>query len=116
MLSLSIETTGQTFELDGLTNPSFTKIDGTQHSEVLIRFIDAVMNDDGSALATARETLVSEIGVEAMVDVVGIASNFQRMVRIADGTGIPPTNLGMDALTEELNEKLGLNEYAGAPH
>tara|TARA_Y100000588_G_C13808808_1_gene734151 strand:+ start:204 stop:521 length:318 start_codon:yes stop_codon:yes gene_type:complete len=105
MLSLSVETTGQTIGVDGLTNPSFTKMDGTQHSEVLIRFINAVMNDDGSVLARARETLVSEIGVEAMVDVVGVASNFQRMVRIADGTGIPPTNLGMDAPTEELNEK-----------
>lgn len=29
------------------------------------------------------------MGVEAMVDAAAVASNFERMVRIADGTGIP---------------------------
>ena len=28
------------------------------------------------------------MGTDAMVDVVGVASNFERMVRIADATGI----------------------------
>jgi hypothetical protein len=28
-------------------------------------------------------------GVEAMFDAAAVASNFERMVRIADGTGIP---------------------------
>jgi hypothetical protein len=33
--------------------------------------------------------LADEMGVAAMVDAAAVASNFERMVRIADGTGIP---------------------------
>jgi len=115
MLSLGIEKTGATIDIVGLTDPSCTEIEGIEHSEALLRFVDAFMGSDEGALTAARETLVHEIGPEAMVDTVGIASNFQRMVRIADSTGIPPANLGMDDLAEELNDKLGLNEYASSP-
>ena len=73
------------------------------------------MSTDSDALPAAREKLASEMGAEAMVDTAGVASNFQRMVRIADTTGIPPAEMGRDDLTEELNNKLGLNEYVSSP-
>ena len=47
-----------------------------------------------------------------MVDAVGVASNFQRMVRIADSTGITLGNF--EAITEDIREDLGINAYARA--
>ena len=115
MLSLGIKKTGQTLDLTGLTDPSCTKIEGIPHSQVLLRFVDAFMGATDDALTAAREALVQEMGAAAMVDTVGITSNFQRMVRIADSTGIPPIYFGMDELAEELNDKLGLNDYVSSP-
>ena len=50
-----------------------------------------VMNDLGlGVLVNARgQRLIDAAGEAATVDAAGVASNFERMVRIADGTGIP---------------------------
>ncbi|MFT5133371.1 MAG: hypothetical protein ACI9SC_001842 [Gammaproteobacteria bacterium] len=111
-----LQKTGEDIDLDGLTDPNCTHIDGIPHSEVLLRFANAFMGTDSGALTVAREALVNEMGPEAMIDAAGVASNFQRMVRIADSTGIRLESMGdeMDAMTEELNEKLGINEYISA--
>lgn len=114
MLSLSIDETGESINFDGLTDPECKSIKGISHSRELIAFVDAFMSFDDEELAGARDALVAAVGAEAMVDAVGVASNFQRMVRIADSTAIPPVNMGEDALAEEINEKLGLNAYTSA--
>jgi len=44
--------------------------------------------DDAANLDRARRNLAREAGEGALVEAAGVASNFQRMVRIADGTGI----------------------------
>ena len=108
--------TGEAIYMNGLTDPSCIKIKGIPHSEALLRFANAFMDTDADALNAARERLVNEMGPEAMVDAAAVASNFQRMVRIADGTGIPLESMGdeMDAMAEELNETLGINKYVSA--
>lgn len=74
---------------------------GVPHGAALLAFAEAVVGGDpaatlagegggaGDALARARRDLIAAMGVEAMVDAAAVASNFERMVRIADGTGIP---------------------------
>lgn len=116
MLSLSIQKTGETVDLSGLSDPNTTEIPGIPHSEALLRFANASVGTDSEELSKAREMLVNEMGAEAMVDVAGVTSNFQRMVRIADSTGTPPNPLGegLEDLTEDLREKLGLNDYVTA--
>ena len=49
-----------------------------------------------------------------MVDAAGVIANFQRMVRIADGTGIPLTDNRLVALTVDLRDELGINDYPTA--
>ena len=39
-------------------------------------------------IAIAREALADAMGSEALVDAAGVVSNFERMVRVADSTGI----------------------------
>ena len=40
-------------------------------------------------LSTFRESLAAASSQEVVVDAAAVAANFQRMVRIADSTGIP---------------------------
>ena len=43
-----------------------------------------------------------------MVDAAGVASNFERMVRIADATGIP-LGEGLEEFSSEVRLELGLD-------
>jgi hypothetical protein len=83
----------------------------------LIRFAEASVGDsfDDKADDTrvARQAVIDELGENAMVDAAGVIANFQRMVRIADGTGIPlDTPVAM--MTSSIREDLGINEYGSA--
>ena len=64
-------------------------------------------------LPERREALRTELGAAAVVDAVGVIANYQRMVRIADGCGIP-----LDAPTVEASadfrDELGVYAYASA--
>ena len=113
MLRESIEYAGDSIDLEGLADPECTQIKGIPHSEALLRFANAFMGNDTELLAETRATLAKAMSPEALVDAAGVASNFQRMVRIADPTGIPSDDLMM-VLQEDLCEKLGLNEYVSA--
>lgn len=113
MLRESIEFTGDFIDLDGLTDLECTQIDGIPNSEALLRFVDAFIRNDSSRLAETRETLAKEMSPEALVDVAGVASNFQRMVRIADATGIPSDDI-MVVMQEDFCEELGINDYVSA--
>jgi len=113
MLRASVEINQAGVELDGLTDPNVKSIVGVPHSAELLRFADTFLGDDEAAFIKARQMLIDTMGVEAMVDAAGIASNFQRMVRIADSIGIP-SDAPMVAITEDLREQLGINEYNSA--
>jgi len=70
-----------------VTDPSAAS--GVAHGERLLSFADALVGEDEVALERAREELAAALGPEGLVDAAAVASNFERMVRIADGTGIP---------------------------
>ena len=48
-----------------------------------------------------------------LVDAAGVAANFQRMVRIADATGIPVDQMDTE-LSREIRSTLGLERFASA--
>jgi hypothetical protein len=113
MLRESIQADGQTIDLEGLADPDCREISGLAHSGALIEFADAFISRDTEILANARDKLEQAMGADCLVDAAGVASNFQRMVRIADGCGIPldPGNLEK---REGLVEQLGLADYESA--
>jgi hypothetical protein len=71
------------------------------------------VDGDPDALRAARESVAAALGPEAAVDGVAVASNFERMVRIADATGIP-LDAPVAALSEDLRRDLGLDGFAAA--
>jgi hypothetical protein len=88
---------------------------GVAHADALVALAEALVGEDEAALVEARRRAIDELGAEAFVDAVAVASNFERMVRIADGTGIPldtPVNL----VSEDVRDELNLGRFAAAAH
>ena len=65
-------------------------------------------------LPRAREALRAELGDAGVADAAAVASNFERMVRIADSTGI---ELGgwMESFTEDVRADLALDRLRVRP-
>ena len=83
---------------------------GLPGSAELVRFTDAALTDPGD-LPAARDALAAALGEAALVDAAGVVGNFQRMVRIADSTGIPVDG-PMAAASGEIRGQLGLEQLA----
>ena len=116
MLRASTQVSGEAVNLNGIVDGNEVQT-GLRGGKVLIRFAEASIGDsfDDNADETrvAREAVKDELGENAMVDAAGVIANFQRMVRIADGTGIPlDTPVAM--MTSSIREDLGINEYGSA--
>jgi len=113
MLRESIGTGGEPIDLDGLADPDCREIPGIAHSGALISLADGFVLGDEQALAAARDWLEAALGAAAVVDALAIAANFQRMVRIADATGIPSDD-AMVVMAEDLTRSLGADRYRSA--
>ena len=77
--------------------------------------IEIIAGRDNTALQTSRNALLEAAGSQVLVDAAAVAENFQRMVRIADATGIPMGGL-MNALSGSITEKLDLHRFASTRH
>jgi hypothetical protein len=85
------------------------------HADVLMGLAEAMVAGDGAGLVSARSALLEAMGPEELVDAVAVASNFERMVRIADSTGIP-LDTPVVLMTEDIREDLGLDHFVAAAH
>ena len=112
MLRVSTQVSGEEVNLNGIVEGNEVRT-GLRGGEALIRFVETAVGDEADDIRAAREAVKDELGENAMVDAAAVIANFQRMVRIADGTGIPlDTPVAM--MTTGIREDLGLNEYASA--
>lgn len=82
-------------------------------ARALIDFVEGFMKRDSAELAGARQALAEEMGPVAMVDVAAVAAAFQRMVRIADSTGLPLDG-PVIKMAQGIPEQLGLRRFASA--
>lgn len=112
MLRESSDQNGTLDSLDmhGAVNPESDS--GVPHGGLLTAFAEAVVRQT-DALAGLREQIQDELGAQQLVDAAGVVANFQRMVRIADGCGIPLDDFTKRA-SEDWREELGLHEFASA--
>ena len=69
-----------------------------------------MVGDDDATLTYARHAVIEVLSPEVMVDAAGVASNFERMVRIADATGIQ-LDKRMEVLSQEVREALHLERF-----
>jgi len=85
---------------------------GVEAGELLVAFAEAATRDSAE-LPTARAALREALGPEALVDAAAVVGNFERMVRIADASGIP-LDAPMAAASADLQRALGIDRYASA--
>ena len=110
MLRASIEYSGTDADLNGISEGAKAGDAGIAHGERLTTFVDAAVKGDAAQLASARDALREAAGSEVLVDAAGVVGNFERMVRIADGTGIPLDGVVI-ALSGDIQEELGLDDF-----
>ena len=114
MLSLSADASNTDIDLQ-LINGDANVSDGIPHSTLLMQFAEAVAGRDPDKIATTRQALYNAAGNDVVVDAAAVAGNFQRMVRIADSTGIP-VDAHMEALSGSIQEDLDLRRFPSAQH
>jgi hypothetical protein len=110
MLSLSADMSGQEVDLQVINGRGGG---GVRFGSELAAFAEAVASRDEAALAQARAHLFDAAGNDVLVDAAGVAANFQRMVRIADATGIPSDGF-MAALGQDIQQQLDLRRFESA--
>ena len=81
-----------------------------RHGDLLLEFAEAIVTADPTHIASNRDSLVDAVGEMTMIDAAGVASNFQRMVRIADSTGIPLGDT-LEGFSSEVRADLALDEF-----
>ena len=113
MLRASIEYQGKEADLRAVTEGSKGGESGVPHGDELVAFAEAAVGGDAAALRSSRDALRDVAGSAAVVDAAGVIGNFQRMVRIADSTGIP-LDAPTAALSEDFREDIGLDDFATA--
>ena len=112
MLRVSSRVTGTDIEL-GLVNGEHVADNQVPYANELSAFAEALVSRDEGQLSRARDTLLSVANSDVLVDAAGVAANFQRMVRIADSTGIP-IDFSLDRA--DIIESLGLRRFDSAKH
>ena len=117
MLSLSAEASQTDIDLqivNGTAGPATAEgSGGVEFARELMKFAEAVATRDEATLTGARAELLRVGGNDVLVDAAGVAGNFQRMVRIADCTGIPVDDR-MGALSGGIQDELDLRRFGSA--
>ena len=87
---------------------------GVKGGSVLLGFVESVVaGGDKRQIESSRSAVVRELGEAAMVDAAAVLANFQRMVRIADSTGIP-LDEPVVMMTQGIREDLQINQFSAA--
>ena len=113
LLRASGEVSGNTVDVHAVTEAAAATDSRVDHAESLVAFADAAVARDEESLERSRRELLEKVGPEGLVDAAGVVGNFQRMVRIADATGIP-LDAPMSLITEDLRRDLGIDRYGSA--
>lgn len=113
MLRVSAQTTSTEVDLSGVLGDASSAAVGIEHGELLLAIAEGVAARDYEKLTHTREQLELAADGATVVDAVGVAANFQRMVRIADSIGIPVDERSL-APSEDIRNQLKLNEFTSA--
>lgn len=89
MLSLSADANSTDIDLKMINGDASASMENLEFAQELMEFAAAIASRDEGNLLKARTTLLDAAGWEVVVEAAAVAGNFQRMVRIADATGIP---------------------------
>jgi len=102
---------GEAYDLSAVMDAAAQS--GVPHGEALTGFAESAVVGSEEDLRKARDALADEVGAAALVDAAGIVANFERMVRIADATGIP-LDKPVAVFSVDMREELGIDSFGAA--
>lgn len=113
MLRVSVEMNGGEVDLNAVTKPGEAAGDFVEGAAELLAFADAMVGGDDAEVKRCRDALIERLGPEQFVEAAAVVANFQRMVRIADSTGIPLDGIVM-AMSDDFRGELGIDDFRTA--
>jgi hypothetical protein len=113
LLRASGAISGRDVDVQAVTDDTAAAGSGVPYAALLLAFAEGVAGADDAALARARGAVLEALGPAALVDAAAVASNFERMVRVADATGTP-LDPPLVMMTDGLRAALDLDRYAAA--
>lgn len=113
MLRESVRQSDQDHDLKAVVSGPETGDTGIAHGALLLRFADALLAEDGDALAEVRQEMRRTLGDAAFVDAAGVAGFFDGIDRVADGTGTQVDEVYAD-MAGDLPDQLGIKEFPSA--
>ena len=100
-------------DIAAVTDETAAESSGVAHAASLIRFADAAVGEDDVELESAREEVRDAMGTAALVDAAAVVGNFERMVRVADASGIP-LDPEIDEYTRDIRSELELDRFGSS--
>lgn len=95
LLRRSGEIREESYNLDAVTEAAEGEI-GVDHEALLLEIAEGVYHADADKLSELRTRGATELGEQALVDAIAVASGFNGITKVANATGIP-----LDHTTEE---------------
>ena len=95
-----------------VTKGASGEVAGVVRGAELVAYADAVVARSAEVAGT-RDAVQKSLGDAEVVDAAAVIANFQRMVRIADGTGIP-IDAPLDVMSADLRHQIGINAFSSA--
>lgn len=89
---------------------------GVPQGELLSQLVETTLKPaeyPAEAAIQVRQDICDQLGAAALVDACAVIGNFMRMVRIADGTGIP-LDKQVAVISADLREELGYDQFGSA--
>ena len=99
-------------DLEAITKGAGDEVAGVAFGAELIAYADAVVARSTDVPET-RDAVHKSMGDAGVVDAAAVIANFQRMVRIADGTGIAIDG-PLDVLSADIRHEIGINDFPSA--
>lgn len=110
MLRASSDYNGDDVDLSAIKDPAMAGASGIAAAPELLGFASASCGGQAVEIASSRDALREALGDAAVVDSAAVIGNFERMTRIADGTGIP-LDTPVNAVSAGIQDDLGLREF-----
>ena len=110
---MSGELEGERIDLHAITAGAAAAPAGVPHERELVALAEAVVRGSEAELAEARAAALAALGPEGFVAAAAVAANFERMVSIADATGVP-LDAPLDAISAGMRAELGIDAYGSA--
>jgi len=112
LLRASGDRNNESYNLDSVTSEGIADA-GVNNGAFLMELAAAVYAQDADVLADIRTRGVKLLGERGLAEAMGIASGFNGITKVANGTGLPLDKSTAD-ITGEMRTETGIDEYSEA--